>query len=61
MSSGCTVKLIRKHFMRYGIPEEVVIDGGPEFDNQMIRELAHKYRFKWNPSLPEMANSNGMA
>ena len=35
VSSGYTVKLIWKYFMRYGIPEEVVIDGGPEFDNQM--------------------------
>ena len=45
--SGCTVKLIRKHFMRYGISEEIVSDGGPEFDNQMMRELAHKNGFKW--------------
>ena len=27
ISSGCTVQLIRKHFMRNGIPEEVVSDG----------------------------------
>ena len=59
--SGCTVKLIRKQFMRYGIPEEVVNNGGLEFDNQMIRELAHKYIFKWNPSSPEMPNSNEIA
>ena len=25
--SSCSVKLIRKHFMRYGIPEEFVSDG----------------------------------
>ena len=61
ISSNCTVKLRRKHFMRYGILEEVVSDGGPEFDNQMMRELAHKYGFKWNRSSPEMPNSNGMA
>ena len=59
ISSGCTVKLMRKHFMRYGIPEEVR-DGGPEFDNQMMRELAHKYKFKWNSRSPEMPNTNGM-
>ena len=47
--------------MRYGIPEEVVSDGGPEFDNKMMRELAHKYGFRWNPCSPEMPNSNGMA
>ena len=34
ISSGCTVKLIKIHFMKYGIPEEVVSDGGSEFDNQ---------------------------
>ena len=43
--------------MSYGIPEKVVIDRCPEFDNQMIRELAHKYGFKWNPISPEMPNS----
>ena len=32
----------------------------PEFDNQMIRELDHKYGFKLNPSSPEIPNSNGM-
>ncbi len=47
--------------MRYGIPEEVVSDGGPEFDNKMMRELAHKYGLRWNPCSPEMPNSNGMA
>ena len=41
ISSGSTVK-----YKRYSIPEEVVSDGSPEFDSQMIRELAHKYRFK---------------
>ena len=46
--------------MRYSIPEEVVIDGGPEFDNRMMRELTHKYGFKWNPSSPEIPNSNEM-
>ena len=47
--------------MRYGIPEEVVSDGGPAFDNKMMRELAHKYGFRLNPCSPEMPNSNGMA
>ena len=60
-SSCCTIKLIKKHFMRYGIPEEVVSDGGPEFDNKMMRELTHKYGFRWNPCSPEMPNSYGMA
>ena len=61
ISLGCTVKLIRKRFMKYCIPEVVISDGGPEFDNQIMRELAHKYRFKWNPNSPEMPNFNGMA
>ena len=43
ISPGCTVQLIRKHFMTCSIPEEVVRAGAPEFDNQMMRELAHKY------------------
>ena len=60
ISSGCTVKLIRKHFMRYDIPE-VVSNGDLKFDNKMMRELTYKYIFKWNPSSPDMPNSNGMA
>ena len=47
--------------MRYGIPEEVVSDEGSEFENKMMRELAHKYGFRWNPCSPEMPNSNGLA
>ena len=47
ISSDCTLKSTRKRFMRHSIPEEVVSDGGPEFDDQMMRELAHKYGFKW--------------
>ena len=47
--------------MRYGIPEEVISDGGPEFDNHMIKQLAIKYGFEWNPSSPNLPNSNGMA
>ena len=37
-----------------------VVYGGPEFDSQMMRELTHKYGFKWNSSSPEMPNSNGI-
>ncbi len=31
--------------MRYGIPEEVVSDEGPEFDNKMMREFVGFLRF----------------
>ena len=41
--------------------QKQLCDGDPEFDNEIMRELAHKHGFKWNPSSPEMPNSNGMA
>lgn len=56
--SVCTVKLMKKHFMRYSIPEEVVTDGGPEFDNQMMKRLACRYGFRWNS--PDRSSTNGI-
>lgn len=35
----CTVKLMKEHFVRYGIPEEVVSDECPKFDNQVMKRL----------------------
>ena len=62
ISSSCTIKVIRKHFITiWHSRRNCEWWGGPGVDNQTMRELTHKYGFKWNPSSPEMPKSNRMA
>ena len=59
--SGGTIALLKKHFMRFGIPLEIVSDCGPQFDSLEFKNFSKQYGFEWNPSSPTYPRSNGMA
>ena len=59
-----TVKTIvlslKRHFARYGIPEELVSDCSP-FDSDEFKAFAADWGFVFNPSSPGFSQSNGQA
>ena len=48
-------------FARYGIPEKVVSDNGPQYSSQEFKDFARKYNFEHVTSSPYHSNFNGLA
>lgn len=52
---------LRATFARFGIPEEVVSDNGPQFSSEAFRDLAREMDFKHTTSSPHNPQGNGHA
>ena len=52
---------IKAHFARYGIPDTVVSDNGPQFLSEEFQNFAKKWGFKHVTSSPYYPQSNGLA
>ena len=50
---------LRIHFARYGIPDTVVTDNGPQFSCEQFKKFASDWQFKHSTSSPYYAQSNG--
>ena len=61
LSSSNTVSYMKGLFSRYGIPDEVVSDNGPQFSSGHFKSFAEDYNFKHTTSSPHFAQSNGQA
>ena len=55
------VNTLKTTFARYGIPEVVRSDNGPQFSSQEFTQFAEKYNFKHITSSPHFPASNGQA
>ena len=51
----------KQHFARYGIPDEVHSDNGPQFDCEAYANFAGEWKFLHNPSSPYHSQANGLA
>ena len=60
-TSERTIKLLRSLFSRFGIPEQVVSDNGPQFTSQEFKEFLQMNRVKHITSAPRLPSSNGEA
>ena len=58
-TSPATIKHIKPVFARFGIPEEVISDNGPQFDSSEFKKFANTYNFKHTTSSPKYPQSNG--
>jgi hypothetical protein len=64
LESTVTTTIIRKlktHFARYGIPNTVFSDNGPQFTSERFQNFAEKYDFEHIRSDPHYHQSNGKA
>ena len=50
----------KQHFARYGIPDEVHSDNGPQFDCEAYANFAGEWKFHHNPSSPYHSQANGL-
>jgi transposase InsO family protein len=59
-----TITVIRKlksHFARYGIPDIVISDNGPQFTSKEFQEFAASWEFKHTTTSPYHSRANGKA
>ena len=55
------IKKIKMHLSRYGIPDRLMSDNGPQFDNHHFKKFAADYGFEHKTSSPRYPQSNGYA
>ena len=49
------------HFARYGLPDIVVSDNGPQFSCQEFFQFANEFDFRHQPNSPGNSQANGKA
>ena len=60
-SSECVINHIRSIFSRYGIPEILVSDNGPQYSSDLFKQFAKSYGFTHITSSPLYPQANGEA
>lgn len=50
---------LKVQFARHGIPEVLITDNGPEFDNQEFKSFSSQWHFEHRTSSPRYPQSNG--
>lgn len=56
-----TILKLKSHFARYGIPDQVVSDNGPQFSSKEFADFARTWDFEHLTSSPGHSKSNGKA
>ena len=59
--SKTVIQKMKAHFSRYGIPEQLVTDNGPQFVSSSFRHFTIKYDIQHTTSSPHHPRSNGKA
>ena len=61
VSSENTISYLKSQFSRYGIPDELYSDNGPQFTSEKFKKFRKNYGFKHVTSSPRYPQSNGLA
>ena len=59
ITSGSIIEGLKSIFSRYGIPETVISDNGPQYSSHEFAEFALSYQFQHITSSPLFPQSNG--
>ena len=60
-TSRSTIAALKATFARFGIPDEVISDNGPQFSSFEFKKFSDHYGFKHTTSSPYFSQSNGQA
>ena len=61
ITSCSNVKALKKHFARFGIPEEIIRDNGPNFVSQKFATFTNRWDIRHSTSSPNHSQGNGKA
>ena len=59
MLSPAVVSKLKMQTARYGIPDVVISDNGPQFDSKQFKTFQQKWQFEHVTSSPGYPQSNG--
>lgn len=59
VTSTKVINKLKPHFARHGIPDEVVSDGGPQYDSGEFKSFAKEWDFKHTLISPHHSKANG--
>lgn len=57
--ADCSILFVCIFFVHFGIPKEIVTDGGPQFTSNLIQKLIEKYKIYHQITLPYHPQVNG--
>ncbi len=60
-SSKMVIGKLKSHYARYGIPDELTTDTGPQFDCRLFRKFTKEYNIVHHMSPPHHHQANGKA
>lgn len=60
-TSSEVITKLKAHIARYGIPDKLMSDNGPNFSSNEFKQFTHKYNIEHITSSPTYAQSNGKA
>ena len=60
-SAKTVIRKLKAHFARYGCPETVVSDNGPQYASAEFATFSKEWDFEHTPSSPGNSQSNGQA
>ena len=58
-TAQAVITQLKVQFARHGIPEVLITDNGPEFDNQEFKNFSSQWQFEQRTSSPRYPQSNG--